>query len=99
MKNLFVLILSLFYSFLLRSQNAGDRDYTFNNEGKFGKSGVVNSISIQQDQKIIVAGDFYQYNGTSVHRIVRLNQDGNIDTSFNTGTGFDGNIYSTLIQP
>jgi hypothetical protein len=30
------------------------------------------------------------YNGTPVNKILKLNSDGTIDTSFNSGTGFSG---------
>jgi hypothetical protein len=38
---------------------------------------------------IYVSGRFTSYNGTSVKRIIRLNDDGTIDSAFNIGTGFD----------
>jgi hypothetical protein len=33
-----------------------------------------------------------------VQRIVRLNNDGSIDNTFNTGTGFNGTTFSGLID-
>ena len=59
--------------------------------------GDVLSIAIQSG-KIVVGGEFTSYNGTSADRIIRLNSDGSIDTSFVYGTGFDGDIYSIVIQ-
>ncbi|MDQ3190453.1 MAG: T9SS type A sorting domain-containing protein [Bacteroidota bacterium] len=58
----------------------------------------VRSIAIQNDGKIIVAGDFTSYNGTTRNRIVRLNIDGTYDASFNIGSGFDLNLRSIAIQ-
>ena len=60
--------------------------------------GDVLSIAIQSDGKIVVGGEFTSYNGTSADRLIRLNSDGSIDTSFVYGTGFDGDIYSIVIQ-
>lgn len=80
----------------------GGVDNSFNIGSTFGFQGVfgaVNSIGIQNDSKIIVGGDFQQYNGISKNRIVRLNIDGAIDNSFVTGTGFSSNVNSINIQP
>lgn len=48
-----------------------------------GFDSTVNNIVIQPDGKIIVVGLFKSYNGTNVNKIVRLNQDGTIDNTFN----------------
>jgi uncharacterized delta-60 repeat protein len=57
-----------------------------------GFDGPVNAIVKQSDGKIIVGGQFYNYNGTPSASIVRLNSDGSIDSSFTIGTGFNGAI-------
>ncbi|MEP7168715.1 MAG: T9SS type A sorting domain-containing protein, partial [Bacteroidota bacterium] len=53
------------------------------------------SISIQNDGKIIIGGDF---SNTSINKIARLNTDGTLDAAFNPGTGPDAIVYSTSIQ-
>lgn len=46
-------------------------------------------ISMTPDDKVIVTGDsFTTYSGSSSVRIARINQDGTIDSTFRTGTGF-----------
>lgn len=40
--------------------------------------------------KVYVGGDFTSYKGVAINRIVRLNANASIDTSFNVGTGFSG---------
>jgi uncharacterized delta-60 repeat protein len=47
--------------------------------------------------KIYVGGAFTTYNDITVNRIVKLNIDGTIDTSFNTGRGFNStaNVNNT----
>lgn len=51
--------------------------------------GEVNPLVIvQSDDKIIVSGKFTTFNGIIKNSIVRLNGDGTIDSTFNTGTGF-----------
>ncbi len=58
---------------------------------------VVNDIVVQPDQKIIVGGTFTTYsNVTNKNRIIRLNQDGNIDASFQPATGFNNGVVQSL---
>lgn len=38
---------------------------------------------------VYIGGDFTTYNGLTASRIARLNADGSLDTSFNTGSGFN----------
>jgi uncharacterized delta-60 repeat protein len=59
----------------------------------------VQTIQIQSDGKILVGGDFTSYSGVSRNRIIRLNADGSIDTSFVIGTGFGGNVNAIALQP
>jgi uncharacterized delta-60 repeat protein len=63
-----------------------------------GFNNTVNGINIQFDGKILVVGDFTTYNGISKNRIVRLNIDGSIDTTFNIGTGANDILYAVKIQ-
>jgi uncharacterized delta-60 repeat protein len=51
--------------------------------------GNVTAIARQADNKIIVAGNFDFANSTSRSKITRLNTDGIIDQTFDSGTGFD----------
>jgi uncharacterized delta-60 repeat protein len=60
---------------------------------------TVRTIVMQPDGKIIIGGDFTDYNGTFASNIARLNSDGTFDSSFNTGSGPDGDVYTTAIQP
>lgn len=64
-----------------------------------GFNGAVNSIALQSDGKIICGGAFTSYNGTTVNRIVRLNADGTLDSSFTIGTGFSAAVSTITIQP
>jgi uncharacterized delta-60 repeat protein len=64
-----------------------------------GFNAEVTSVAIQSDGKILAGGNFTQYNGVSRNRIVRLNTDGSLDTSFNIGTGFNATVWSIIVQP
>ncbi|WP_028980866.1 T9SS type A sorting domain-containing protein [Sporocytophaga myxococcoides] len=59
----------------------------------------VRVIKVLSDKKIIVAGEFTSYNGTTVNRIARLNEDGSLDATFNPGgTGANSTIHAVEIQ-
>jgi uncharacterized delta-60 repeat protein len=61
-------------------------------------SSWVRDIEIQADGKILVAGDFDNYDSLPIGRIVRLHSNGDIDTSFRAGMYFDQPIYSIALQ-
>lgn len=63
-----------------------------------GAPANINSIEIQTDGKIILAGNFIKFNGIDVNRIIRLNPDGSMDTTFNIGTGFNQDINTMVLQ-
>jgi uncharacterized delta-60 repeat protein len=54
--------------------------------------------TVYESEKIIIFGDFYTYNGVSKNKIVRLNADGSIDTSFIIGTGFNNTVNKVKID-
>lgn len=63
-----------------------------------GFDGSVNTLARQSDGKIIVGGQFYNYNGTPSASIIRLNTDGSIDNSFTIGTGFNGAVTALGVE-
>jgi uncharacterized delta-60 repeat protein len=63
-----------------------------------GANGTVNSIVLQTDGKILVAGQFSQFNGVAKPTIVRLNTDGSLDAGFNPGTGATSYINTVALQ-
>jgi uncharacterized delta-60 repeat protein len=49
---------------------------------------------------IVIGGGFTAYNGTSAHRIARIDTTtGAIDPTFQTGTGFSGFVYALRTAP
>jgi len=63
---------------------------------------TVNDIVLQPDGKILVAGQFTNYNGSAVGAIVRLNTDGTMDNTFssNGATAAGGAfIFDLDLQP
>lgn len=63
-----------------------------------GFNGGVNAIAVQTDGKVIVAGDFNIFNGTSRLRVARLNSNGTLDNTFNVGTGANFLVTSAAVQ-
>jgi uncharacterized delta-60 repeat protein len=88
---------------ILRLNNDGtlDSSFNFNINTAFGNYSSLNLINsaIQNNAKIIIVGDFYDsINNITNHNILRLNPDGTIDTTFNSGIGCNNIIYNTSIQ-
>lgn len=61
-----------------------------------GANGVVESVAFQSDGKVIIGGNFNQYNGVSRAYIARILTTGANDTTFVTGAGF--NTYVRSVQ-
>ena len=79
----------------------GAIDSSFNTNTGTGFNGDVYAVSIQSDGKIIVGGNFTEFNTVSRNKIARLNSNGTLDTSFNPGTGIVGSgqsIFAIEIQ-
>lgn len=64
-----------------------------------GVAGVIHMIALQPDGKLIIGGAFDKYDGIPCSNIVRLNDDGSLDTGFDPGTGTDNVVWTTLLQP
>jgi uncharacterized delta-60 repeat protein len=65
-----------------------------------GLNSTVRTIVRQSDGKIIIGGDFANYNGTTRSRIARLYDDGSLDLGFvPTGTGLNNIVWTTVLQP
>lgn len=83
---------------LVRLNSDGSIDSGFNIGDGFDKN--VYAIALQSDQKIIIGGSFLSYNKVSQKRILRLNSNGNLDITFDSGIGFNkGEVRSILVQP
>ena len=93
-KILLLNFLVLLFPFLGTAQS-NDATFSINS----GFNNLVLTIVLQSDGKILVGGDFTEFNGNPVNRIARLNSDGTIDNSFTIGTGFNsGGVWSIALQ-
>ena len=80
---------------IVRLNSNGSIDTTFDSGSGFNNS--VLNITLLADDKILVGGNFTSYSGQTCNRIVRLNSDGSIDTTFDSGSGFNGRVRSILL--
>ena len=81
---------------LVRLNSDATIDNTFNIGDGFDQT--VEVIKVQYDGKILVGGSFTEYNRTSFNKIIRLNVDGTVDSSFTIGTGFSNSVFDLKIQ-
>ena len=87
---------------ITRIHSDGTLDPTFAEEGGFGSfdgNKRVTDIARQPDGKFIVVGEFTTFHGLSRNRIVRLNTDGTLDSSFDVGSGADDTVEAVVVQP
>lgn len=84
---------------LVRMNMDGSMDSTFhfNREARqspVGANGGIADAIMQADGKLILVGNFTTFNNEPANRIVRLNLDGSVDKSFQSGAAANGDIYS-----
>lgn len=89
---------------IARLDNSGSLDTTFNtNAGTGFDAKAIQAIALQPDGKIVCGGNsLSNFNGTAVNGIFRLNTDGTLDTTFNSGgSGLNDKpaVRSIAIQP
>ena len=94
MKQLLLFVGILFTTFSNAQDGTIDPSY---NTGTGFNTAAIDSY-LFSDDKLLVGGIFTTYNGTTVNGIVKLNIDGTIDSSFNTGTGLNTGGYISAIN-
>ena len=96
-----VLLLNLSLLAVSTKAQDGKNDESFNTPDNMAPQGTNGSVSIsviQPDNKIIISGNFSNYNGGVANKLVRLNMDGKIDKGFNAGLGPDGTVNTIALQ-
>jgi len=81
---------------IARLNTSGTLDATFN--PGTGAGGTINAIAVQGDGRILIAGAFTNYNGTTIIRVARLNANGTLDATFNPGAGPNGSVFALALQ-
>lgn len=82
---------------IARLSSNGFVDPTFDPQA--GADDSVFAIIVQNNGKIVLGGAFRSFNGLGHPTIVRLNSDGTVDSSFDSGSGADNTVYSLALQP
>jgi uncharacterized delta-60 repeat protein len=54
--------------------------------------------TLQNDGKLIIGGNFVSFSSMPINRIARLQANGHLDDSFNTGTGANAPVYAGVVQ-
>jgi uncharacterized repeat protein (TIGR01451 family)/uncharacterized delta-60 repeat protein len=84
---------------LARLNADGSADTAFNANLGFGVDGIVYSVAVQGGTKIVIGGEFQNVGIAQRTRIARLNSNGTVDNTFNSGTGADDTVYNISAQP
>ena len=84
------------YNRIIRLNADGSVDTGFN--PGTGANGAIRVIQIQPDGKILVGGNFTDFDGYSINRITRLNPDGSLDPGFVNTSGADAEVRALAIQ-
>ena len=102
-----ILVAGYFYQYnntdnwrIIRLTTYGSPDSTFNtgNGINWDDYGIVYDIALQTDGKIILGGDFYNYDGFNSNYIVRINSNGSHDNTFVVGDGFNDTVRALALQ-
>jgi uncharacterized delta-60 repeat protein len=81
---------------IARLNDNGSLDTTFN--PGIGANAIIETIILQADGKILIGGEFTNYNGVTQNRIARLNPNGSLDSTFMPGSGADGRVRVIALQ-
>lgn len=101
MKKIFIAFLVLAFGCVFAQSGSLDASFNVADSGNGFGDGANNTISKAlklSDGKILLVGNFTQYNQTAVNRIVKINTDGSVDSSFNVGSGADAYVYTATEQ-
>lgn len=78
---------------------AGSNDPNFNIWGNgVSSGGHVNKVLPLPDGRLVIAGYFTDYDGTSRSHIALLHADGTLDESFDPGSGFNAQVNDVLMR-
>lgn len=83
--------------FVARVMPNGTLDTTFDVPAN-SINGAVWAVALQ-GPKVVTGGEFFVCSGHSYPHIARFNYNGDVDTTFNVGTGFSNNVYDIKILP
>lgn len=86
---------------IVRLMPDGSLDPTFTpgNGARMGSTNAaIYAMAVQADGKIVIAGDFTEFNDIGFNGIARLNTNGTVDMSFDAGFAADGPIWALALS-
>jgi uncharacterized delta-60 repeat protein len=83
---------------IIRLNTDGSTDTSFAANVAQGANNTVNGIVIQPDNRILVVGQFTDFNGVTRNGVTRLLATGATDPTINFGTGANGAVNAALVQ-
>jgi uncharacterized delta-60 repeat protein len=83
---------------LAKLKSDGSFDPAFAPTFTLAGGGSLWTVAVQRDDKILVGGSFTAVDDQPRNHLVRLNPDGSVDPSFQTGTGFHGDLAVSTIE-
>lgn len=83
--------------YVARLNRDGSLDTAF--DPGVGPDGPVWALALQPDGRLLIGGEFYTVTGQVRGGIARLMEDGQLDVSFQPGSGTDGRVYAIRLQP
>jgi len=84
---------------VVRLTTNGLPDGTFNSGSGINEGGTNFTLLCQPNGKLILAGEFNQYNGQPCSRLARVNTGGSLDVTFDVGSGPNNSVSSLALQP
>ena len=81
---------------IVRLNPDGSRDDGFST-GTGANAGVY-EVVVQPDGKILLGGNFNEFNGLNKNGVVRLKRDGNVDPTINFGSGANGSVLAIALR-
>ncbi|NBV24849.1 MAG: hypothetical protein EBS05_23385, partial [Proteobacteria bacterium] len=81
---------------IARLTSVGALDVTFNPGA--GADNTVYSVAVQTNGSVVVGGAFTTFGGLTKNGLTRLNVDGSLDTSFNSGVGANGPVLNVALR-
>jgi uncharacterized delta-60 repeat protein len=82
---------------IVRLNMDGTRDTGFG-MGQIGATASIFTVGIQADGKVLAGGEFNTFNGEQHAKLIRLNEDGSVDDTFDIGSGPNDHVTGLLQQ-
>ncbi len=82
----------------LNADGSTDGSFMPSGSGFTGWDPWVFAVRPDLQGRVLVAGRFTHYNGSAVNGIARLNIDGSLDEQFQSGEGFNSDVFAMALQ-